>query len=306
MEPTDHIKMRAASWAMFGVACLAPVPSMAQRDMGCSPTLANPCSGGSTGGGSSGGGYRAPSYDHEAARRTQEAAEAAADAERQRQQAEAERDERIERERQAEEKRQKDAKFIRERDAVILKGSTGANTSQLKGISGTDNYGLKGIGIDASAQLKSVERHSREAQLQGKDTARETARMGFDAPGKASGNLVYPDKKQRQIPPSALDRQVPAAAQKDPQVQQSLAWYRKLDNLKAENTQKIVAIKEQQKKGTGDATVLAAQLGTLTNQSKQIDTDQAKVTETVKKQVKNLGFNLVESPDTTTPEANKK
>jgi hypothetical protein len=52
--------------------------------------------------------------------------------------------------------------------------------------------------------------------------------------------------------------------------------------------------------------VLAAQLGTLTNQSKQIDKDQAKVTETVKKQVKNLGFNLVESPETTTTEVNKK
>ena len=80
----------------------------------------------------------------------------------------------------------------------------------------------------------------------------------------------------------------------------------KLDNLKAENSQKIAAIKEQQKKGTGDAAVLAAQLGTLTNQSKQIDNDQAKVTETVKKRVTNLGFKLVESPESTTPQAIKK
>lgn len=273
--------------------CTVYCPDGSRPRVDCSSN-SDPCSS------SSGSRNSSPGYDYGAAQRAREA-----EAERQRQ-AEAER---IERERRAEEKRQKDAAFIRDRDAAAstLKGSVGTNTSQLKGLSGTDNYGLKGSGTDAGAQLKSVERHSRDAQSQGKDDiARETARIGFDIPGKASGNLVYTDKKKQQIPPSALDRQVPAAAQKDPQVQQSLAWYRKLDNLKAETTQKIAAIKEQQKKGTGDAAVLAAQLGTLTNQSKQIDNDQAKVTETVKKQVKNLGFNLVENPETTAPEANKK
>jgi hypothetical protein len=304
MKHAYHIKTRVMLLAMLGIVCvLLTLPSIGNAQTctvycpdGSRPRVdcssnSDPCSS------SSGSRNSSPGYDYGAAQRAREA-----EAERQRQQAEAER---IERERRAEEKRQKDAAFIRDRDvaANMLKGSTGTNTSQLKGLSGTDNYGLKGSGTDAGAQLKSVERHSRDAQLQGKDTARETARTGF---GKASGNLVYTDKKKQQIPPSALDRQVPAAAQKDPQVQQSLAWYRKLDNLKAETTQKITAIKEQQKKGTGDAAVLAAQLGTLTNQSKQIDKDQAKVTETVKKQVKNLGFNLVESPETTTTEVNKK
>lgn len=252
---------------------------------------------------SSGSSNSSPSYDYGAARRAQEAEAAAAERQRQ---TEAER---IERERLAEEKRQKDAAFIRDRDAAAntLKGSTGTNTSQLKGISGTDNYGLKGSGTDAGAQLKSVERHGRETPSQDIETTSKTAQKGFDTSGKASGNLVYPDKnKHRQIPPSAMDRRIPAAAQKDPQIQQSLAWYRSLDAQKAETTQKIAAIKEQQKKGTGDAAVLAAQLGTLTNQSRQIDNDQAKVTETVKKRVKNLGFDLIESPAPTTTEANKK
>ncbi|MCR4346166.1 MAG: hypothetical protein NUV55_03015 [Sulfuricaulis sp.] len=243
-------------------------------------------------------------YDYGAAQRAREA-EAAAAAERQRQ-AEAER---IERERLAEEKRQKDAAFIRDRDAAAntLKGSTGTNTSQLKGISGTDNYGLKGSGTDPGAQLKSVERHSRDAQEQaskGKETARETARMGFDIPGKASGNLVYPDKKQRQIPPSALDKRVPPEAQKDPQVQQSLAWYRKLDAQKAEKEKMIAEIKEQKK--TSKDPVLDAKIATLNNDVKIITGDQAKATETVEKRVKNLGFNLVEAPEPTTTNANKK
>lgn len=32
--------------ATLVVACLAPIPALAQRDMGCSPTVANPCTGG--------------------------------------------------------------------------------------------------------------------------------------------------------------------------------------------------------------------------------------------------------------------
>lgn len=83
-----------------------------------------------------------PGYDYEAARRAREA-----EAERLRQQVEADR---IERERQAEIKRQKDAEFIRDRDATAktLKGSTGPAMDQLKGLSGTDSSGLKGSGFD--------------------------------------------------------------------------------------------------------------------------------------------------------------
>lgn len=151
MKHTYHIKMRAALWVMLGVACFASSPAMAgERDYGCSPTVANPCTGGSSGG--SGGGYSAPSYDYGAARRAQEAAEAAsaAEAERQRQQAEAER---IERERQAEIKRQKDAAFIRDRDAAAntLKGSSGSAMGQLKDLAGADNSGLKGSGFDSGS-----------------------------------------------------------------------------------------------------------------------------------------------------------
>ena len=143
MTHARTVTIRAALGAMLGIVCLASLPAIAgSRDMGCSPTVANPCTGGG-----SGGGYSVPSYDYGAAQRAQEAAEAAAAAERQRQ-AEADR---IERERLAEEKRQKDAAFIRDRDAAAntLKGSSGSAMSQLKGLSGTDSSGLKGSGFDS-------------------------------------------------------------------------------------------------------------------------------------------------------------
>lgn len=61
MNHAYSTKMRATLWAILGIACLAPVPTLAQvgRDMGCSPTLASPCSGGSTGGGSGNAGAAA-------------------------------------------------------------------------------------------------------------------------------------------------------------------------------------------------------------------------------------------------------
>jgi hypothetical protein len=105
--------------------------------------------------GSSGGGNNS-NYDNGAAQRAQEAAAANAAAERQR--AEEARTE-LERQRQAEEKRQQDAEFIRNRDAAAnsLKGSSGSAISQLKGLSGTDNSGLKGSGFDSdTAGLKGL------------------------------------------------------------------------------------------------------------------------------------------------------
>lgn len=253
------------------------------------------------------GGCRLPNRPSTPSPSTPSRAQEDAAAERQRQQAETDR---IERDRLAAEKREKEeqqAKFIRERDAVVLKGSSGKNTSQLKGLSGTIDYGLKGSGTDAGAQLKTVERHGRETPLQDNESASATARKGFDTPGIASGNLIYPDKdKYWQLPRTALERQVPPKAMGDPQIQQMLAWYRSLDVQKAETAQKIATVKEQQNQGTGDAAVLSAQLGTLTNLKTQIDTDQTKAAEAVKKQVKHLGFDWVESPEPTTTEAKSK
>lgn len=150
MKHTINFKMRAALWAMLGIACLASAPTMAgepawwtqqKRNCGLPSNLAYNNWDGRCGSTPSGG-YR----NYEAERRAQEAA---AEAERQRQ-AEAER---IERERLAEEKRKND-EFIRNRDATAntLKGSSGSALSQLKGLSNTDNSGLKGSGFDSGGR----------------------------------------------------------------------------------------------------------------------------------------------------------
>lgn len=121
--------------------------AFAQRDMGCSPTVANPCRSGGGGGGGGGGGYTAPSRDYEAERRQQEAAaaQAAAEAERQR----------LADERRRKEAAEKQAAFIRSRDEAVntLKGSIGnfdgrPNGSNDLGLKGNNDYGLKSADSD--------------------------------------------------------------------------------------------------------------------------------------------------------------
>ena len=183
--------------------------------MGCSPTVANPCSGGSGRGGSGGGGYSAPSYDYEAERRAQEAAAA----ERRHQQDKADR---LERERLAAEqrKKEKDAAFIRGRDAAAntLKGSSSSSMSQLKGLAGTDSSGLKGSGFDQGGQLKSlpgadtsvVDNRNEPAGLGGKTDFKGA--FAKPAPTAPSGDPMVVDA--RNVPsglPKALDNAIATA-----------------------------------------------------------------------------------------------
>jgi len=80
-----------------------------------------------------------------------------------------------------------------------------------------------------------------------------------------------------------LDKQVPAGAKDDPQVQQIQAWYRSLDSQKAEKEQKIAEIRAQQK--TSNDPLLATKITTLANDVKRLGEDQALATKTVRERV---------------------
>jgi hypothetical protein len=205
MKYTYHIKMHAVLWGMLGIACVASTPAMAgepawwtqqKRDCGLPSSLAynnwdGQCNS------SPGGSTSTPSYDYGAAQRAREA-----EAERQRQQVEAER---IERERRAEEKRQDDAQFIRDRDAAAnsLKGSSGPAMNQLKGFAGSDDSGLKGSGFDTGgAGLKGL--HGSDSVV---DNRNEPAGLG----GKSNfkGAIAKPGKPAPHTDTSVVDARVP-------------------------------------------------------------------------------------------------
>lgn len=255
-------------------------------------------SGGSGGYGNSGG------YDNGAAIREQQRQEAERRAEAERQ-AELERQRKAEDERRRQEEAKRQAEFIRDRDATPLRGSTGIritpNTSDgtalrgsttdtgLRGLNSESNTPqLRGSGTEAGSQLKSAEKHSREGGVLRDELSSDEAKKGFDTAGEKSGSLVYPDKKSGGR--STFGSTLPPEAKKDPQIQQSLAWHRKNESLKADTAKKIAAIKEQQKKGAGDEAVLSAQMGTLTNQLNQYTKDEAKAKQDIKARVKDLGL----------------
>lgn len=152
----------------------------------------------------------APSYDYGAAQRAQQA-QAAAEAERQRQQAEAER---VERERRAAEKRQKDAAFIRDRDAAAnsLKGSSGGAMSQLKGLSGSDDFGLKGSGFDSGSGLKGaavVDDRNEPAGLGGKSKLKgATATPGRTKPAPHTDTSVVDARNVPSGLPKSVDNAI--------------------------------------------------------------------------------------------------
>jgi hypothetical protein len=160
MNPPQPLPLRIFSRFTLSIVLLtglliASLPQAAfadpqGRDMGESPVWMNR----NQGGGGSTYTPPAPTHDYEADRRAQAAADAAAERQRQRDETD-----RIERERVAAEnfKKEKDAEFIRDRDAAAntLKGSSGSAMSQLKGMS-ADSSGLKGSGFDNGSQLKSA------------------------------------------------------------------------------------------------------------------------------------------------------
>ena len=209
--------------------------------------------------------------------------------------------------------------------AEDLKNSTPAGDLDLSDLSSTqDAFGTKksnptltpaeaqrreGRGTDPGKQLKSVERHSRDAQSQRNDSDRDLARQGIDIPGTESGSLVYPDKsKLRQPPTSGLDKQIPRGAKDDPEIKQMQAWYRSLDARKAEKENMIAEINERKK--TSNDPSLEIKRITLANDLRRLDDDQVKATETVKervevikKQMLDKGLAWDEEPSTDNPSA---
>ncbi len=149
-----------------------------------------------------------------------------------------------------------------------------------------------GTNAKADAQLKSFEQHSGAAAAEGN---KEGAGKGVDTSGRENGSLVSAHAAAGRPAPAFVGH-LPERAKADTQIQQSVAYYQKLDSLKADTAQKIEAVKLEQASGKGDAAVLAARLGTLGNDLKRQQSDQAQTKERLKKRVKDLGFEWDEAP----------
>ena len=148
-----------------------------------------------------------------------------------------------------------------------------------------------GTNVDPGAQLKSVEKHSR---LAGSSGDSRQARRGFDTSGTESGTLVYV-KSSAGRPAPAFITNLPESAQNDPRIRQSVTYYEKLDKLKTDTARQIEFVKKEQAGAKGDPTVFEAKLGTLANDLKRHESDQARAKEAMKKRVIDLGFDWNET-----------
>lgn len=151
---------------------------------------------------------------------------------------------------------------------------------------------VPGTNVDSGAQLKSAQKHSFLGGLFG--DSRE-AQKGFDTAGEDDGVLVYGQTSAGRPQPVFVTN-LPESAKKDPRIRQSVAFYEKLDKLKYDTVRKIEAVKKEQQTGNGDPAVLEAKLGTLTHDLIRQESDQARAKETMKKRVKDMGFDWNESP----------
>lgn len=161
---------------------------------------------------------------------------------------------------------------------------------------------LNSEGIGSGSQLKSAEGHSRDATRLDKEAMSEEARKGFDTAGENRGTIAVP--KISGTMPTLLDEQVPEGARNDPQVKQMLDWYRQLEGIKAEVTQKIATLKKQQE--TSKDPLLAVKIESLNNDLKQYTSNQAVATQNAKKRSRDLGFGWNEIGETKQQEGAKK
>lgn len=125
-------------------------------------------------------------------------------------------------------------------------------------------------------QLSSIDKSSQDAKnASAIEDAKNLASCGFDkAPCRTPDTINFPKSLGQTPGAMELSSHIPEAAKKDPKIQNSIAWFDRLEMLKAETQIKISDIQKQIKKGDGDPTILSAHLGTLENQMSQYNKDQ--------------------------------
>jgi tetratricopeptide (TPR) repeat protein len=94
-------------------------------------------------------------------------------------------------------------------------------------------------------------------------------------------------------------------AKKDSVVQQSMAYYQKLDGLRIDAQAKLTAVQRQINSGAGDNEVLMAKKLTLINDVKRYDADQANTLGQIKERLVKIGVPWNESPPPATGGAAK-
>jgi tetratricopeptide (TPR) repeat protein len=158
-------------------------------------------------------------------------------------------------------------------------------------------------------QLSSIAKSGDKAsnKQNGIETAKDLSNCAFGTGGLCDqpGSVSYP-KIGGQTPGAAqLAKYIPPAGQDDKQIQQSMAFYEKLDSEKIETQTKLAEIQKKIDSHTGDKKVLIAEKGTLNNDLKRTETDQANTQTQIKERLRDIHITW-NGPTTGPDQANTK
>jgi len=129
------------------------------------------------------------------------------------------------------------------------------------------------------------------------EAAATEANCAFNTEACAKPTSVPINKSAAQTPGATeLATHILPAARIDISIQQSMAYYEKLDGKRLDAQTKLAAVQQQINTGSGDSTVLDAQKATLKNDLTHYEADQATTQEQIKKRLVEINLPWSESP----------
>lgn len=151
-------------------------------------------------------------------------------------------------------------------------------------------------------QLSSAAKSGGAAHRHQRELAKTESDCGFDTSTCANPDPIstHAARSIGQTPGAAdLAAHLGSAARDDAQIQQSMAYYQKLDSRKIDAQQKLAAIKQMIASHDGDAKVLGAQQATLNHQLSDYKAQETKTQEQIKKRTVAIHVPWIETPATT-------
>jgi hypothetical protein len=148
-------------------------------------------------------------------------------------------------------------------------------------------------------QLSSAAKSGAAAKRSGLELGKTESNCAFDTsacakPESLSTNAL---RSMGQTPGAAdLSAHLGSLARNDAQIQQSMAYYQKLDSRKIDTQQKLAAVEEKIERHDGDAKVLKAQQATLDNDLNNYKAEETKTEEQIKKRTIAIHVPWIESP----------
>lgn len=171
------------------------------------------------------------------------------------------------------------------------------------------NPNLGGSPTDAAVTSNSTPEQLSSAAKSGKDAAtaetlekaKDLSNCQFDEKGCRTPDAINIPRPAQTPGAVELAKHIPPGpARDDKQIQQSMAYYQKLDGEKIGTKSKLEAVQKQIDSHAGDATILNAQKATLSNDLKRYQGDQEKTQAQIKERLVTIGVKWDESPARTT------